>query len=448
MGIDWRSGPAEGPVRTEVAVELSEQLPLTAGQKASVSVSVTNHGTSPLLRLLATSRSDFRPLEDKELAFGRVDPGQTIERSFEFKVPKDALSRMDDVIFSFEEAGGRAVPSTGLRFEVEALPQPHFAYSVQMVDIEGGNGDGALQVGEKVQLIVDIDNVGEGKSLSTYATLKSLSGKQIFLLRGREKIGEMPAGEQRQAVFEFEVRPGFTDPRARFELAMMDVDLRVYVVEKLQIPIAEPRPVVDLAPATVASATGAPVREAPDPQARVVARLLPGAATEARAESGGFYRIGIGEHRSAWVAKTDVEAAPGPIAESPVELVINSPPKLFVEEVARVVRQDSIVVRGRASDETRVRDVYVFVGEDKVFFKTNAGDAEPGELVFEAELPLEKGLNYVTVVAEETADLDTRQVFAVRRDRVDGMGFVASRTLSGKPEELGVMTQLTPGLLP
>jgi carboxyl-terminal processing protease len=442
MGIDWRTGAAAEPARTEVSVQLGEDRPIKAGERAKISVTLTNHGPGTLHQLLATSRSDFRPLEDKELAFGRVGPGQTVAREFEFKVPKDALGRMDDVMFSFEESGGRVVPSAGLRFEVEALPEPHFAYGVQMVDIDGGNGDGGLQIGEKVKLLVDIDNVGRGKSLSTYATLKSLSGNKVFLIKGREQIGEMPAGERRQAVFEFELKPGFAEPAARFELAVMDVDLRVYAIEKLKIPIAAPRAVKVLPLAAMASPTEAPVRGAPNPDAPVIATLIPGAITEADAESGTYLRVRIGEQRFGWVEAAALEPASGPPAEATAELAINSPPGLVIEEVARVVRQPAIRIRGRAHDESRVRDVYVFVGEDKVFFKPNTDSARPGVLEFEAELPLEKGLNYITVVAEETADLDTRQVFAVRRDRLDGMGFVASRMLNGKPEALGVMTAL------
>ncbi|MBW2276035.1 MAG: PDZ domain-containing protein [Deltaproteobacteria bacterium] len=449
MGIDWRVGDDDGPVRPEVVVALAEQRPLVAGEKGSVTVSVTNHGASPLYQLLATSRSDFRPLEDKELAFGRVDPGQTIERKLEFKVPKDALSRVDDVVFSFEEASDRRVHSVGLRFEVEALPEPRFAYAVQTVDIEGGNGDGRLQNGEKVRLLVDIDNVGVGKALSTYATLKSLSGKEVFLTKGREKIGVVPRGEQRQAVFEFEVRPGFKDREARFELAVMDVDLRVYSIEKLSIPIAEPLSVVQLdSPRTMVSRAGTRVLESPSASSRTVARLLPDAAVVVDAESGEFARVGMAEGRFGWVERLALEGFEGSIAESPVELAINAPPELVVAEVVRVVRQPTITIRGSAVDESRVRDIYVFVGEDKVFFMPNTDVGQAGKLEFQAELPLEKGLNYITVVAEETADLDTRLVFAVRRDRVDGMGFVASKALNGKPEALGVRTEKRPDLAP
>jgi carboxyl-terminal processing protease len=91
-----------------------------------------------------------------------------------------------------------------------------------------------------------------------------------------------------------------------------------------------------------------------------------------------------------------------------------------------------------------VRDVYVFVGDDKVYFKANTDPAKPGELSFAADVALEPGMNFVTVVAEESAELDARQVIAVRRDRVDGMPFTRSRSPNGPPDPLGVLPSTRP----
>ncbi len=365
LGVDWTAGNDVREARVEVRLDGGGN-PITAGQEGRIRVAVTNHGPGVLYRLLAVSRSDQRALDDRELAFGRVAPGQTVEQTLEFKLPKDTLSRIDDVAFSFHEGGGRPIPTMSSRLEVVALPRPRFAYAVQIDDKESGNGDGTIQPEERVELVVDIENTGRGSSLSTFATLRSLSGNLVFLRRGREQLDEVPAGERRQARFEFEIKPGFAEQKARFELAVMDVSLRVYAVEKIDIP------------------------------------LRPPAGLEGRAAT----------------------------------LAINTPPVLEIEPQPRVVSGDRVTIRGRAMDENRIRDVYVWVGEDKVFFQPGGGHS----LEFEAEIPLAQGLNFVTVVAEETADLITRQVLAIRRDGADGMPYVASRSLKGEPEPLGVRT--------
>jgi carboxyl-terminal processing protease len=373
LGVDWAVGDDGREARVEVRLRFGSGA-IAAGQEGRLDVCVTNHGPGTLYRLLAVSRSDQRALDDRELAFGKVAPGRTVERTLEFKLPKDALSRIDDVAFSFDEAGGRTIPMAAGRLQVTALGRPRFAYAVQVSDAAHGNGDGLIQPGERVELIVDIENTGRGSSLSTYATLRSLSGNQVFLRRGREQLEELPAGERRRVRFEFEIKHGFAEQKARFELAVMDVSLRVYAVEKIDIPLQPP----------------------------------PG--LEGRAAT----------------------------------MTLNTPPVLEIERQPLVVRGDRVTIRGRATDETRVRDLYIYAGENKVFFQPGGGRA----IEFEAGIPLEPGLNFITVVAEETADLITREVIAIRRDREDGMPFVSSRRPKGAPELLGVLPASAPAPAP
>jgi carboxyl-terminal processing protease len=442
MGVDWSAGVPDGPVALSGEAELSGGPLLTAGGSSRLTVRVTNGGPGTIHRLLATTRCDLKSIDDREIAFGKVGPGETVERSVELKVPKDTYAQVSDILLSFSDGADRTLPSTALRFSVQALPAPRFAYAFQLVD-DAGNGDGAIQPGEKVRLLVDVENVGEGSSLSTYATLKSLSGKDVFLMKGREKLEEVPIGERRRAVFEFEIKPTFAEERAEFELAVMDLDLRVYSVEKISFPLwpaIEWRPA---APVTAIAISATPVLESPGPDSRRVAEIQAGSAVEitGRTADDRYRRIEIEEGRPGWIAEDlDRGLAPaGDGGERAVRLVINASPDLEVEAMEPVVRREEIRVRGVARDETRVRNVYIFVGESKVYFRSNVDAARPGFLEFDATVRLEKGQNFITVVAEETPDHDTRKVFTVRRDRVDGMPFITSWDLTGKPQAIGVM---------
>ncbi|MFO8070313.1 MAG: MXAN_5808 family serine peptidase [Polyangia bacterium] len=438
LGVDWRIGPDDSSAELEVGLSLSDGGGLVAGQEGALAVRVRNDGPGTLYRMHATTRSDMRALDDRELAFGRIEPGETVERTLDFKIPKGELSRVDDVLVSFEEPRGRAPEPAALRFEVEALPEPRFAYGVQMVDAEGGNGDGRLQVGERVELLVDIENAGQGASLDTYATLRSLSGKKVFLIRGREELEELPPGERRLASFEFEVKPGFSEESARFELAVMDVELKVYTAEKLELPIAAPLETRPVSAVVAARERPVVVREYPADSAPAIGELKDGLAVAATARTDSHYRIEIGEGRPGWVSASAVEpSSQEPVAE-PVEPAINSSPSLELDPVPRVVSGASVEISGRAKDESRVRDIYIFVKDDKVYFQHNPADGTPAAIRFSTEVPLEPGFNLVTVVAEETADLDTREVIAVRRDREDGMPYLGSQKPSGDPAPLGV----------
>ncbi|HEY2734356.1 MAG TPA: hypothetical protein VGI70_10250, partial [Polyangiales bacterium] len=83
-------------------------------------------------------------------------------------------------------------------------------------------------------------------------------------------------------------------------------------------------------------------------------------------------------------------------------------------------QQDWLKLHGSAIDDTRVRDVYIFVGSRKVFYQSNRGATDPTREKFEATLPLRPGVNFVTVVARESNDVASHKSFIVRRDGPDG----------------------------
>jgi carboxyl-terminal processing protease len=444
LDVDWRVGDGAGKAAISAAVRFVGGNRFRAGDKVVLEVEVTNHGPSPLYRLLATTRSDFRPMDDREIAFGRLGPLETAKRTLEIKVPKDSIAQVDDVLLSFEDAARNALAPVAARLAVVAKDVPRFAYGAQMNDTGAGNGDGLLQKGERVAVVLDLENVGAGKALDAYATLASLSGNDVFLTKGREKLGEMAVGARRQVAFEFEVRPGFKEDRVRLELAMMDAELHVYAAQRIELRILPPKVVGPAAGLASVVRDRTPARDAPQEGARVAALLPRSAAYPMRARAGGFVRLDLGEGHVGWVAEKDVAPATGAASSPSAEIRIQAPPAIAIDAVAPVVTRDTIRISGRAVDTERVRDVFVFVGDDKVYFKANTDPAKPQELGFSADVALKLGMNFITVVAEESAELDDREVIAVRRDRSDGMPFVGSRSPNGPPEALGALPSSGP----
>jgi len=444
LGIDWRLGEGAGKAAISAAVGFKGGNTLRAGEKIVLEIEVTNQGPSPLYRLLATTRSDFRSMDDREIAFGRVGPFETARRTLELKVPKDALAQVDDVLVVFEDAARNVLMPVAARFAVVAKDVPRFAYGAQMNDTASGNGDGLLQKGERVAIVLDLENVAAGKALDAYATLSSLSGNDIFLTKGREKLGEMAGGARRQVTFEFEVRPGFKENLVRLELAMMDADLHVYAAQRIELPIVPPRAVTAAEGLAAVVRDRAPARDAPSGDARIAALLPKEATYPQRARADGFVRLDLGDGHLGWVDQRDVSPAGGAAPSPSAEIRIQAPPAIELDAVAAVVTRGAVRVSGRAIDTERVRDVFIFVGDDKVYFRANTDPAKPQELSFAADVALEPGMNFITIVAEESAELDARQVIAVRRDRVDEMPFLRSRSPNGPPEALGVLPSSRP----
>jgi carboxyl-terminal processing protease len=96
------------------------------------------------------------------------------------------------------------------------------------------------------------------------------------------------------------------------------------------------------------------------------------------------------------------------------------PPELTINAPTLVTRDGAIHIQGTARDETRVRDVYIYVGARKVFYRSNRDSQNVHEASFDANLPLRPGINYVVVVARENDQSISRQAFVVRRDGADG----------------------------
>ncbi len=435
IGVDWSVAPDQGP--SDVQVEVRSNKPdntATAGEDFSIVVRVTNRGAAPLFQLRATTKSDNRLFDGRELVFGRLNPGETREWSTTLgicetkdnrrtcTVPKDLPDRADGIRVVFSEAHNHAPPEAQLRTIVRAQPRPLFAYDYQVADDGRGNGDGRLQRGELATVYLRIKNVGEGPSLSTQANLANLSGTGILLRDGRFPLEVLAPGREREVAFTFEVLENFEPSEAKLEISITDVELREGVSEKLLLPILAgvPAPVAARA-GSIVLRDGAILRAQPDATGAEIGRVSGGAlSARAQASAGEFVRIDGGGH-PAWVANTDVVSGPAATGARIVNEFDHEPPRIDLGQLLTLETRDTTMnLRGSAIDRQSVQDLYIFVGARKGFYRNSRGLADVRTVSFDARLPLRPGSNYVTVVARHNNDIQSRRTFVVRRDAPDG----------------------------
>ena len=166
--------------------------------------------------------------------------------------------------------------------------------------------------------------------------------------------------------------------------------------------------------------SGVALRESPASDARIVAEASSGAAFRATAQSGGFLRVDLGGGRPAWVAERDTRQATRP-APSITEALANRPPRISLAATPPLaVRGETLHLEGVVTDPDRVLDMYIFVGNRKLFYLSNRSGSTAGRLPFSTDVPLEGGANQVLIVARETTDLVARRHIVVRRDNPDG----------------------------
>jgi carboxyl-terminal processing protease len=304
---------------------------------------------------------------------------------------------------------------------VKALERPIFAYSYQIADVRKGNGDGKVQKGEHITMYVSIKNVGKGKSFETQANLRNLSGDGLLLHDGRHDISNMQPGEMKKIAFSFDVEAPLADPEAKVELSIADRDLRETVIEKVKMPIAVPTPLAQASGTMRARSGGAVLLESPDPGARTFGRLGAGTAVTALATAGDLTKVALGEGRFGFAKTAELEAGGAPGATVAFEDTMRRyPPSVEVQPTQLATKDDKITIKGTGSDADRILDGYIFVGNRKIFYRSNRNGQDPKRMPFEATVPLRPGVNVITVVARESPETVGRRTVIVRRDGPNG----------------------------
>jgi carboxyl-terminal processing protease len=453
LGVDWRpppEGAPPGPRTSDFEVSASTDRKgnkVTAGQPMALRVKVKNKGKSTAYRLRAITKSDGGYYDEKELLFGRVDPGQTVTREVPLgwcdvdgrkpgssapvpddarrtcKLPTDAVTRQDVVQIRFFADGGEAPADTVLRPTVTSVPRPVFAYAYQITDNRPGNGDGMLVRGEGATVYLTVKNVGEGRSYETQANLRNLTGDGLLLHAGRFDVSNMNPGDIKNVAFTFDVLGGLKDDALNLELSVVDRDLRVVSSEKLTIPVSKGGlGLVAAHGRGEAVADPTPVRGEPVLGAPVVGDLKRGSVVEILGTFAKFTKVRLDATRFGYVPSDLLRGAATTkrLEARFTPLLRRSPPLLDVSPAQLATRGESVRIEGVATDNDRVLDTYIFVGSRKVFYQSNRKAKDPRRLAFSVDAKLTPGINVISVVARETDDTVTQRTMVVRRDGPNG----------------------------
>ena len=423
LRVNWSGGESEGSADLEATISVGDGGDtLEAGGSSLLRVQVTNTGEATLSRLRGTTASDSPLLNDHELVFGRLEPGQSRSWEVPICIPAGSTSRADPVTVSFVDQAEHELPEASTRLTVDGREHPSFSYGVQLIDVQHGNGDGRLQRGERASIRIAVRNEGPGESSrEADVRLRNEAGDTVVVRSCRHTLGQMNAGSLEVVSAEVEVNQAHEGDTVTLELNITDPRMREAMVERLELPIAEPSQAPETERAVVAvTADDTPLRQAPSSDATIVARAPSGAAFRVTARSGDFYRLNLGGGRPGWVAASSTQTAARP-APRVTEAMANRPPQIsLASDPPLAIRDETLHLEGEVTDPDRVLDMYIFVGRRKPFYLSNRRSQDQHQLTFSADIPLEGGSNQVLIVARETSDLVSRRHLVVRRDHPDG----------------------------
>ncbi len=426
LGVDW-SAPAQVKVQQpDLAATLRLEGKARAGETVQAALTLTNQGTLPLYRVRAWTETASPPhvpysrLFDRlEFLFGALPPGSSRTWKVPVELPEDLPSRRELLKVHIEAEGLDEIETLPAEVSVEGLPEPVFAFAVEVDDSEKGNADGRLSPGEEAEVVVVVKNTGAGPALDAVASLKNLENEKVYIRQGRHVIGKLPRNQVARAPMRLDLKPGYDRPLARMRVTVYDRKLGEYTADEIHIPTAPESLPSKAVKGTIRLDSDAPILAWAAEDGEVIAEAGRGALLPVTHRVGSFWRVRFGNGRVGFVSAAHARRLPKARRKARGEIAAvfpHTPPRIVLNAPAEGVTTDAerFKLSGVASDDRQVRDVYVFLNNQKIFFRAHNGEGDP-TLPFSTEVPLDEGPNTVVVFARENDDLISRRTLSIYR---------------------------------
>ncbi|HVT08693.1 MAG TPA: MXAN_5808 family serine peptidase [Polyangia bacterium] len=423
LGVDWTAGPTTGPdPELQLTLQTVGEGKIEAGSVAKLRGVVKNSGRSPAYRVRAVFESDNPLFDENEMVFGRIAPGESKSYEISVKVPASTFTRTDEIKATlYSQRGVTKAAAADLLVDIAGKQRPMFAYSYQTIDDQkGANRDGLVQRGEQVRTLVTVKNIGQGKAMHTEAVLRNGTGQEgILITAGRFEAKDLAPGETKSFSFVYEVGSDYKADDYQLELSVGDTTLGETVTDKIKVKIAPPGAAPQPATGTATIARDdVPLRENPAEGSLVVGRAPKGATYKVTGKTGAYTRVEVDALRSAFVATADLKSGGTPHGAFKPEWEV-TPPVLTVN-APTVTTSDTVHIKGHATDDRLVRDVYIRVWNrnakipvKKAFYQPNRLAGDRTKMDFDAEIPLGAGSNLVQVFARESNEVQSLQTVVV-----------------------------------
>ena len=414
LSVDWSPGAASGSAgQLQMSLQqVGGDVKVAAGTAVKVRGTVKNLGTATVHRAHAILKSDNMLFDENELAFGKIPPGATKTYELTVKVPKNSLTRTDVIRADLLAQGSVKANSAEMMLHIEGKQRPQFAYTYQTIDDVSGNKDGLVQRGEKVRLLMKVKNIGHGASLKTEAILRNGPGQEgILISAGRFDAKELAPGAVKPILVR--LRGGAGVPGRRVPAGARGGRHHPGRVGDRQDQ--------GEGGAERAGFAGGHGRGDGEDQRSGVARIAgrgrfdrgpraQGSGLQGHRQGGPFERVELEANRSAFIASADVQA--GGTVQGAFKPQWHVTPPVLTVTAPTVVNGNSVHIKGVATDDREIKDVYVRVWNrdsklppKKVFYQPNRSDKN--KLNFEADVPLWPGSNLVQVFARETNEIQS-----------------------------------------
>lgn len=421
------------PPRAEI--DTSAPAAFVPGEPGVLKLSLRNSGKGEFQGLVAQVHSSEGSLDGLRLHFGHVAPGATAAAALTVRLPADLRAGSLPLRLSFSEANGWQPGDLSLDLPVRPLERPRLVTRWTVVDDGSGrsvgNGDGAVQAREAVELVLAVSNEGTGRARAVSAAVGS--GQSGLLLGPRQELGALEPGESAEARLLVQVRPEFGDPALQLALDVRDADHGGEVLG-LELPLDArivPSALRLEPPLPLWTAReGTPIRDGSAEDAPLLLSAGAGLALDAVSVLGDVYEVRFqldGASRGGWVARADAlrdaPAGSGAAAGGPVVVLQtrNTPPIIAVAMPSDGLRtvNERLAFLATVGDDTSLAETGlllngVAVAVDARDLGNAAGGSSGGRQVrLQGEVQLREGRNELVFRAVDERGLASTERLVV-----------------------------------
>lgn len=413
--IDWSEG--ERAKNPSIKATIIENRGATSGNKLKVSVKVKNTGKEPLYQVHALTHAKTDLFNLKEFLFGKIMPGQEIERAVEFEIPKDVITRKDMMTLEFRDIKREKIDEMVVPLQITGLGRPRLAHRFF---IDDASGNGAVQQNEDVELVVWLKNVGDGRAFEPTVLLRNESGSAVFLKNGRAQSGELLPNHETSMKFSFRVKEPVD--QAKFEIQVFDGKMHDLWRDKIVLAVSNKKKASSIKRSVMVKGETAALLSDPASSGEKIATVKTGLKLSAIREHGDYLQVNVDKNLSGFIKKSEVKDAPKDKTTKAINkseyYSINYnrvPPRVALKfgDNSGWSKVASGMVEAKIDNDDKVSDVLLYINGKKVLYRDIKGH---GKDKIEQQINLKPGVNSISIFVRKDATYGQRENITVYFD--------------------------------
>ncbi len=283
------------------------------GETLTLTLSVTNTGKGPLYRFQGKTQSANSLLDGHLVLFGKIKAGQNKTETITIQIPQDHPIQEMPLQVVFEEYNGFTPRPLQALVMLTGGPRPRLAYNYQVMDDGSGqsvgNGDGRIQKGEAVDILLTLKNVGSVLAKDTWVELENISGQHLEIRPTIIRFGQLAPNQSKQARMSFTVWPDFPKNELAFHVSIQEKVLQIHLNEELALAIDPnpPQQIVATNKIIRVTSDNAAILSGAGSESSVIATVNKDQSLAVTGELGDWFRVSLSENEMGWIAQSQAQ---------------------------------------------------------------------------------------------------------------------------------------------